>query len=359
MRQDKARLNNKLQLRISGALFTCMNTPLGSFRIGGLKLALILVVATAWPLPKAGALTIIRDFIGGSQGTNDIGNGDLTAIFNTAADIWEQAVHDDFTLTLHYGWAPVGGGQHSLEVQGGTPNRETEGTILFNNDNVSGHFHWYLDPTPRDNLEFTTFTNRLLDLGGGNLSVSRTFSGAGGDAGNFAYSDLLTVALEMIGHALGLGQANTSFQVLSTNLHIVVTAPLPFPGTVIGLRTNFFGVTSRIITDDQYPSALMDGHANGDRQMPAAVDILVIAQISQFTNVNVDLMPRPQIQAAGTNGTISWTELWPGFRLEQNPALNAPAGWTAVSQTATATNELRNVTLPIDRDRMFFRIREF
>jgi hypothetical protein len=169
---------------------------------------------------------------------------------------------------------------------------------------------------------------------------------------------MLTVALEMIGHALGLSLGNTSFIAQSTNLNIVVTAPLPFPGTVIGLRTNFFGVNSRIVTDDQYPAALMDSHANGDRQIPAAVDVLVMAQLSQFTNLNLDFAPRLQIQKNGTNANVSWTELWPGFHLQQNPSLGVSNGWTTVPQAVTSSNELRSVTLPIGSGRLFFRLQE-
>jgi hypothetical protein len=112
------------------------------------KLALVAAVSAAWHVPRAGVPAIVGDFIGGSQGTNDIGTGNPAGLFNPAADNWEQAMLDDFTVNLPFGWAPVGGGRHALDVQGGTPCRETKGTILFNNDCVPGHFHRYLDPTP-------------------------------------------------------------------------------------------------------------------------------------------------------------------------------------------------------------------
>jgi hypothetical protein len=109
------------------------------------------------------ALSIIRDFIGGIPQPTAIGGGNLVSIFNAAADQWERAILDPFTVTLHFGWAPVGGAEHSLLAQGGTPNRETEGTILFNNDPIPGHFHWFMGPTPALNEEYLTFTEFFRD----------------------------------------------------------------------------------------------------------------------------------------------------------------------------------------------------
>jgi hypothetical protein len=172
------------------------------------------------------------------------------------------------------------------------------------------------------------------------------------------HSDLLRVALERVGHALGLSLGNTWFLAKSTNLNIVLTAPFPFPCTVTGLRTNFISVVSRIVTDNQYPTPLMDSHANGDRQIPSAVDVLVMAQLSQSTNLNLDFVPRLQIQENGTNAIGSWTEPWPGFQLQQNASLGDPHGWTAVPQRVTASNEFRNVNLPIGSGHLFFSLRK-
>lgn len=114
--------------------------------------------------PSVAALTIIRIFIGGKPGASDTGTGTLADIFNAAADVWERIILDDHVLTLNYGWAPNGGGEHFLVSQEGAPNRETKGAIWFNNDNIVGHHHYYLDPTPRLNEEFPNFTQITQSL---------------------------------------------------------------------------------------------------------------------------------------------------------------------------------------------------
>ena len=62
-------------------------------------------------------LMIIRNFTGGSAPGNAAGGGDLINIFNAAADLWEQAIQDNHTVTINYSWANLGGGTlgvHSL-----------------------------------------------------------------------------------------------------------------------------------------------------------------------------------------------------------------------------------------------------
>jgi len=88
------------------------------------------------------ALSINRDFMGGNPQATAIGGGNLFDIFNVAADMWEQAVLDSHHLTLHYGWSPTGT-THTMVHQGGMPNRETEGIILFSNKQDSGTFQYY------------------------------------------------------------------------------------------------------------------------------------------------------------------------------------------------------------------------
>lgn len=225
-------------------------------------------------LPIGGGSNI---FAGGPPST-PAGGGSLADIFQAAADWWVEAYADDFTLTLHFGWSSLGDGgplaAHTLIAQGGTPNRETEGTIRFNND-----FNFFLDATPHDNSEYQTFTESTADLGGGTLNTGRVFTDPAGDAaGRY---DLLTLAKHEIGHSLGLSLANDSF----AGGDITVGGSLPFAGSVIPVPSgSHIGINT---------SLMASGLAPGVRKVQSGVDILANAQISQFQQVNLSLLHTP------------------------------------------------------------------
>lgn len=294
------------------------------------------------------ALTIVRDYVGGSPGTNDTGRGNLVEIFNVAADIWEKAILDDHVLTLHFGWAPDGGGTHVLNAQGGTPNRETEGTILFNSDNVVGHHHYFLDPTPRVNEEYLRYEEAAENLGGGTLNVTRLFSGATGDAQS---EDMLTTALHEIGHALGMSMGNTSFNAESADFDVDVAAPIPFSGTSVLLQTNLFGVTSHIERRCQ-----MSGFAAGERVLPSTLDIIALAQLSQFKMLNVNFAPRLNMQSSGTNVVLSWEEVVPGFVLQESSELHQTNSWVSIPGPVLGTDGVRRSVLSVGQGDRFFRL---
>ena len=95
----------------------------------------------------------------------------------------------------------------------------------------------------------------------------------------------MAVALHEVAHALGMSRANTSFQAENADGDIDIRSPLPFAGarlvTISGAHLNL-------------------GHANlfpsvsrGVRRQITHADILANAEISKFTQVNLDPVPEP------------------------------------------------------------------
>jgi hypothetical protein len=265
-------------------------------------IATVLATVLCAVVPHAGALTIVRDFTGGTPPPDAIGGGDLQGVFNAAADHWERVVLDPHVLTLRFGWAAVGGGIHFLTAQGGPLNRETAGTILFNNDGVPGHFKWYLDPSPHSNEEYRSYRESSLDLGGGPVNVERVYADAAGDAAATTHVDLLSAAVHEIGHALGVSMDNTTFLAESPDGDIDVVAPHPFQHTTIPLAFNNEGVTSHF-SPSLSARPVMIGQTAGERNIASALDSTAIAQLSAFYNLNFD--PHRAVVTVTTAGSGS------------------------------------------------------
>jgi hypothetical protein len=117
------------------------------------------------------ALTIETQFIGGAAPRNAVGGGNLTDLVNAAARIWESSYSDPSVLTIYYGWgsSTSEAATHTLLTQGGNPNRESAGMILFDN---SGNTVFFLDPTPYLNEEYQGKTEEYQTFGGKEINVA-------------------------------------------------------------------------------------------------------------------------------------------------------------------------------------------
>ena len=257
-------------------------------------------------------LIIHATFVGGDAPSDMAGGGNLIDIFDAAASFWEAAFtdpKDHWVVNIQYQWGPVNGnGQFRTTAQGGDPHRIESGTITFDN---SGRTPFFADPTPRDNSEYTQYTQGHFDTPEGPLIISRVYSGATGDAAGRV--DLLSIAEHELGHALGLSLDNTG-----ASSPIIVTAPLPFAGVMIpSVGTDHLDIVGALMGLIQLP---------GDRYLISPVDVLAEAQISQFgdPNLNPYSVPEPDSLALLSIGLVALAA-WRVFRYGRS----RPVAWVS------------------------------
>ncbi|HEX8373509.1 MAG TPA: hypothetical protein VF585_12060 [Chthoniobacterales bacterium] len=267
------------------------------------------ILAVLLLLQTAEAITIQTNFrdsgqtlgtfgTAGGAPSSAVGGGNLQLLVEAAADYWESAFADPFVLTIDYGWFPraSSAATHRLASEGGSPHRETAATIAFDNDSVL----WFLDLSPLDNVEFSTFTAYLNDLGGGLMNTGREYTGGSGSAARF---DLLTTAIHEVGHALGLSNANNAFQETARDSLINISGNLPFSGAAIPIVSGEAHLNLA-------HALLRPSRPSGVRRFASEADILSNAQISQFSQVNLTpVIPEPAVSCL-----LSLTLLLGGLR---------------------------------------------
>ena len=240
--------------------------------------------------PSAMALTIIRQHIppgepfefdglqvkAGPAPTNTIGEGNLVEVFHAAADMWEQAIKDDHTVTIQFGWSPLplGGGIHNVRSQSGLPNRVTEAIVYFDNN---GSTVWFLDSTPYKHSEYSTLVECYTDTKEGRVNSGRVLSG---DISSPRALDLLTIAKHEIGHTLGFSTWNNQWISKTGGKGIGLTSPRPYSGFVIPIDTE---------GHLRLHGALMDRSLlPAQRKLISVIDVLVIAEMGEFSDLNLN-----------------------------------------------------------------------
>lgn len=297
--------------------------------------ALCVAVAAVAPVlafnRPSGAINIVLNFDAANSinPAGDAGAANLISLMQYVETYYQGIFEDSHTLTLTYRYANAGEfsnagtlADHTLTAEGGSPWRETAGSIRIDNSVT-----WYYDATPESSSEYDMQQTLWRDLSAANQAaffnvasgtVPATFeAGYEGTALTTAPSaarnntDLLSVLLHEVGHALGMSSGNNA-TVTQTGDGDYDFNPAFVNGVNFGAQVPSGNIAHLAGTD----MLLFPSIGTGIRRLPSHADLFSMASGDSFSLVDA---PRREFYG-GTN----WNNAadWSG---NQVPASNDDA----------------------------------
>ena len=134
-----------------------------------------------------------------------------------------------------------------------------------------------MDATPQEHSEYPTLVECYTKTKKGLVNSGQILSG---NVGSSQALDLLTIAKHEIGHALGFSTWNNQWISKNAGEGIRLTSPRPFSEFVIPIDA-----TGHL----RLQGALMDPSlVPGQRKLLSVIDVLVIAEMGEFLNLNLN-----------------------------------------------------------------------
>ena len=297
--------------------------------------AALLTAAFSLASPQpAGAINIVMTFDDTNSLTPafDSDGSQLTALFDYAEDFYEDVFkHAGHTLNITFRYSNLTGfiGLHTYQ---GADGNGRENQALIQIDPSIGGGGWWIDPTPGNDNEFTMTQTLWRDLTTGSTgqradwynvvsgstppdTFEAGFTGAATAGGGAqGATDMLSVVLHEVGHALGMSSSNplTVAQTVDGDYDFFTTfvAEQNF-----GIETaNNSGDDNANIAHVENTNALMTPSIGAStRRRPSHSDLFAMATVNFYNNTTVDV-PRKEFYA--TDGT-NWNnpDNWSGHRV--------------------------------------------